>query len=40
MRGDVSARIDTIGWNEELAAIGVGINALIENLAYEKKRKG
>jgi len=39
MRGDMSARIDTTGWNEELAAIGVSINALIENLEFEKKEK-
>jgi methyl-accepting chemotaxis protein len=39
MKGNLSARIDTKGWTEELAAIGESINALIVHLEYEKERK-
>jgi PAS domain S-box-containing protein len=39
VQGDLSARVDTKGWSEELAAIGMAINTLIENLEFEKKEK-
>jgi methyl-accepting chemotaxis protein len=38
-KGNLSARIDTKGWNEELEAIGMTINVLIESLEFEKKEK-
>ena len=38
-QGDLSARVDTKGWSEELATIGMAINTLIENLEFEKKEK-
>jgi PAS domain S-box-containing protein len=38
--GDLSARVDTKGWNEELEVIGMTVNTLIESLEVEKKEKG
>jgi PAS domain S-box-containing protein len=32
--GDLSARVDTKGWSEELEVIGMAINSLIESLEY------
>lgn len=37
--GDLSARVNTKGWSEELATIGMAINTLIETLEIEKKQK-
>lgn len=37
--GDLSARVDTKGWSEELQSIGMAINTLIESLEFEKKSK-
>jgi PAS domain S-box-containing protein len=37
--GDLSARVDTKGWSEELEVIGMAINSLIESLEFEKKEK-
>ena len=34
--GDLSARIDIKGWSEELATVGMAINALIESLEYNE----
>jgi methyl-accepting chemotaxis protein len=39
VQGDLSARVDTKGWSEELATIGMAINTLIETLEFEKKEK-
>jgi hypothetical protein len=39
VQGDLSAKVDTKGWSEELATIGMAINTLIENLEFEKKEK-
>jgi len=39
VQGDLSARVDTKGWSEELATIGMTINTLIESLEFEKKEK-
>jgi len=33
-KGNLSARIDTKGWNEELETIGIAIDTLIESLEY------
>jgi PAS domain S-box-containing protein len=38
-KGNLSARIDTKGWNEELETIGMSINSLIESVEYKKKEK-
>jgi PAS domain S-box-containing protein len=38
-KGNLSARVDTRGWSEELATIGMAINTLIEALEFEKKSK-
>jgi methyl-accepting chemotaxis protein len=38
-QGDLSARVDTQGWSEELATIGMAINTLIETLEFEKREK-
>jgi PAS domain S-box-containing protein len=38
-KGDLSARLDTKGWNEELETIGIAINTLVESLEFEKKQK-
>jgi PAS domain S-box-containing protein len=40
VKGDFTARVDTRGWSEELATIGMAINTLIETLEFEKKEKG
>jgi methyl-accepting chemotaxis protein len=37
--GDLSARVDTKGWSEELEVIGMAMNTLIESLEFEKHRK-
>jgi hypothetical protein len=39
VKGNLSARIDTKGWSEELETIGITINTLIESLEFEKKQK-
>ena len=39
VQGDLAARVDTRGWSEELATIGMAINTLIETLEFEKKEK-
>jgi PAS domain S-box-containing protein len=38
-QGDLSARLDTKGWSEELETIGIAINTLLESLEFEKKQK-
>jgi methyl-accepting chemotaxis protein len=38
-KGDFTARVDTKGWSEELATIGMAINTLIETLEFEKKEE-
>jgi hypothetical protein len=37
--GDLSARVGTKGWSEELAAAGIAINTLIETLEFEKRER-
>jgi cysteinyl-tRNA synthetase len=37
--GDLSARVDTKGWSEELEVVGMVINSLLESLEFEKKQK-
>jgi hypothetical protein len=38
-KGDLTARIDTKGWDKELKKIGRAINTLIESLEREKQKK-
>jgi PAS domain S-box-containing protein len=38
-QGDLSARVNTKGWSEELEVIGMAVNTLIESLEVEKKEK-
>ena len=39
IKGELTARVDTKGWSEELETIGMAINTLIESLEVEKKEK-